>query len=149
MTQPFNPEITFVLGPPTDPELLARYEKAQEPAEPGLDVEQFCLRFEPRLTSLIAENDGEPSILSTLVSAVLDAPVRVVDVGLGYSFNQGRYSANFQLRPSLIEGPADALARLFGQSGPARILASRLGFVLQLKWVSSLRSLPVEAEEVQ
>jgi len=149
MTQPFSPEITFVLGPPTDPELLARYEKAQEPADPGLDVDQFCLRFEPRLSSLIAENGGEPSILSRLVSLVLDAPVRVVDVGLGYSFNQGRCSANFQLRPSLIDGPADALARLFGEGGPARALASHLGLVLRLEWVSSLRSLPVEAEEVQ
>jgi hypothetical protein len=149
MTQPFTPDITFILGPPTDPALLARHRKAQGPAERGLPVEQFCLRFEPRLTSLIAENDGDPSILSRLVSIALDAPVRVVDVGLGYTFDQGRYLANFQLRANLIEGPADAIARLFGESGPARILASYLRFVLKLEWVSSLRRLPVEAEEVQ
>ncbi len=149
MTQPYIPDITFVLGPPTDPELLAAHEKAQGWSDPGLDFEQFCLRLEPRLSSLLAEKDGEPSILSKLVSIVLDAPVRVANVGVGFTFEEGRYSANFHLRGNLVEGPAHAVVRLFERREPAQHLAECLAHVLELAWVHSLRSLPAEAEEVQ
>jgi hypothetical protein len=104
---------------------------------------------EPRLSSLLAEKDGEPSLLSTLVSIVLDAPVRVVSVGVGLTFDQGRYSANFLLGGNLVQGPVDAVARLFEESEPAEYLADCLAHVLELDWVLSLRSIPVEPEKVQ
>ena len=71
MTHEFTPSISFLLGPPADPELLARFEKAQRSR--GGDVSQIerCLELEPRLPVLLAERDGKESLLSELFSLVL------------------------------------------------------------------------------
>jgi hypothetical protein len=149
MTQRFTPDITFILGPPADPELLARFGEVQKPSGAVRDLRQRSLELEPRLAVLLAERDGEPSILSELLSLVLRAPVRVVDAGLGYTFQEDLYSANLNLRPENVQGPPEALARLFEESDPAQAVASGLGLLLKLEWVHSLRSLPADAEDAQ
>ena len=149
MTQPYVPEITFVLGPPRDPELLAAYQNAQEWSDPGKDFLQFCHGLEPRLASLLAARNGELSVLSRLVSIVLDAPVRVRDVRTGFMGTPGRLCARFQIRANRVEGPPKALARLFEKEEPAHYLAESLAHVLKLEWVQSLRSIPVAREDVR
>lgn len=68
MTKQFVPDVTFLLGPPTDPEFLARFEKAQKSPGTG-DAEERCLELEPRVSALVATREGEPSHLSELFDA--------------------------------------------------------------------------------
>ena len=146
MTQTFDPDIQFLLGPPADPDLRSRFEGLQDDSGPGT-TEQRCLELEPRLAVLLAEREGGSSLLSELFSLVLGTPVRVVDPFLSIGIWGGVWVAAFQIRPDDVVGPAKAVARLFEESGLAHAVGAALGLTLKLDWVRTVRSLPDEEEE--
>lgn len=145
MTHPFTPDITFLLGPPVDPELRARFERAQDGSGSSRSLAERCAQLEPRLPVLVAARSGEPSILSDLVSFALEVRVQIEGAHLSHGVWKGRRVATLQLQPRHVEGPAEGVARLFEESEPALSIANLLGLVLKLEWVYSARSLaPLE-----
>jgi len=58
MTRKFIPDITVFLGPPADPELRARFEKAQRSPVGTSGAEERWLQLEPRLPVLLEKRDG-------------------------------------------------------------------------------------------
>jgi len=142
MTQRFIPDITFLLGPPADPEVLARFEAAQERPVGAGSGEERWRQLEPRLQLLLVEDEGKPTLLSELFSLVLRTPVRVVDPFLSFGRWEGRWVATLQLRPHNVRGPAHAVARLFEEGQPGEAAAAALGLAMKLDWVQTVHSLP-------
>ena len=57
------------------------------------------------------------------------------------------YFAHLHVRPEDVEGPDDAVDRLFEDGRPAQQIASMLGLILKLDWVRATRALPLEDED--
>ncbi len=142
MTQPFTPDITFLLGPPADPELRARFEAAQSGSRSSTDPAKVGAQLEPRLPLLLAARNGELSLLSDLVSVVLDAPVQIEGACVSHGVWKGRHVAALQLQPRHVRGPAETVARIFADDEPARGIAELLGLALRLEWVRAARLVP-------
>ena len=69
MTQTFDPDIKFLLGPPADPELRPPLESSQKDSGRAGTREQRCLELEPRLAVLLAEREGESFGWADLLAA--------------------------------------------------------------------------------
>lgn len=148
MTDSLTPHLSFVLGPPADPQFRAHFEETQrELRSCGKDttLEETCILLEPRIPWFLAEREGAPSFLSEAVSLALNSPVDVVEPSLSWGYFKGQFVAQVLIYPQHVKGPEDVVNRLFeGQA--LRAIASLLGLLLKLDWVQASR--PVfDAEE--
>ena len=112
MTNPFTPYLSFVLGPPADPQYRAHFDETQRAFRLGGDdrtLEETCILLEPRIPWFVAEREGAPSFLSEAVSLALDSPVEVVEPALSWGYFKGEYVAQLQIDPRHVRGPEDAL----------------------------------------
>jgi len=150
MPTDFTPSIGFSLGPPADPVFRAAFDRAQ--SEHGTaDNAEAAVRYEPRLPSLLEEQDGAPSILSELLSSAVGVPLRVVAPELSFGFWRGVQHAVLFLSPEHVEGPSWAVRALFEEGRGAHELSCLLGLVLKLDWVWYSRPLgpPVPLEDAE
>ena len=142
MANPFTPYLSFVLGPPADPQFRTHFDETQRAFRSGGDdrtLEETCVLLEPRIPWFVAECEGAPSFLSEAVSLALDSPVEVVQPVLSWGYYKGEYVAQLQIDPRHVRGPEDALDRLFEGGQVLRAIASLLGLLLKLDWVHAFR----------
>lgn len=139
-------DVTFILGPPADPGLRARFDAAQDAlGGPGGSRDDDIASIEPRAPlAFVGGNSGEPPLLDDLLSALLDAPIAVSHPVLGIARFRGARVVSAQLRPGDLQGPETAVRNFFEDPDLAGRLAAALGYVLKLDWVFHLRALGPE-----
>lgn len=143
MTQEPALDVTFLLGPPADPDFRASFDAAQESFGRSKDpsLAESAVLLEPRLPVLLEPTDEAPSGLDELLSALLDAPVAVRDPFVAVGRFRGAWVAIIQLQPGNLRGPAAAIGRFFADPELGVALAACLGHVLKLDWVFHCRML--------